>query len=62
MRWNERKGNWEKENEKEKYFPFICKVNLGSRMEMVVRINNKKSELKVYHMYFLLTDHHASLF
>ena len=31
-------------------------------MEMVVRINNKKSELKVYHMYFLLTDHCASLF
>ena len=57
----ERDGNWEKENEKEKCFPFICKVSLGSRMEMVVRID-KKSELKAHYIYSLLTDHCASLF
>lgn len=49
----ERDGNWEKENEKEKCFPFVCKVSLGSRMEMVVRIGNKKSELKAHYRYSL---------
>lgn len=61
IKW-EKEGNWEKENGKEKCFFFIYKVSLSSRMEMVVRINSKKLELKVYYIYFLLIDYCVSLF
>lgn len=50
------------ENGNEKCFYFIYKVSVGSRMEMIVRINNKKSEYKAHYIYSLLTDHHANLF
>lgn len=56
------RGNWEKENGKENCFSFTYKVRLGSKIEMVVRINSKKSEHKSQSIYYSLADSCVSVF